>query len=131
MLLIILLTLPAAYLLFYLGHPPYFITVVSIGISFLVRMTRSLILSNLVNEFRMKNDFKKILLPVIVVTIVVLPQYYLRQYFGDNIYSILGFSAISVIWILLAIYFFGFNGNERSILKIYTVRIIEKVRIRL
>lgn len=126
-----LLTLPAAYLFFHLGYPPYFITVVIVSISLIVRTLRAWILSSLIKEFVIKDDFKKVLLPLTIVTITVFPQYYLRQNFGTTLYSIIIFSGISIIWTLLSIYFLGLNGNERKITKKFTLKILENVIVKL
>lgn len=122
---VILLTLPAAYLFFNLGYPPYFITVSIIIISLFLRMLRAWILSSLIKEFVLKDDFKKVLLPVTIVTITVLPQYYVRQYFGNTLYSIITFTGISIIWTLLTIYLLGLNGNERKIIMRYTLKVVK------
>mgnify|MGYP006284193079 CR=1 FL=1 len=114
---IILLTLPLSYLFFTIGYPPYFITVVIIGISFILRMIRAWILSMLIKEFKLEYDLKKVLLPVMIVTISVFPQYYIRQYFGNTLYNIIIFTFISLIWTSITIYFLGFNGNERKTIK--------------
>ncbi|MFO8068225.1 MAG: MATE family efflux transporter [Bacteroidales bacterium] len=119
---IILLTLPLTYMFFSMGYPPYFITVVIIGISFVIRMIRAWLLSTLIKEFNLKDDFKKVLLPVMIVTTTVFPLYYLRQYFGDALQSIIIFTCISLIWTLITIYFLGFNGNERKTIKRFTLK---------
>lgn len=128
----ILLTLPLTYLLFKLGYPPYFLTVAIIIISIFIRMLRAWVLSNLINEFVLKDDFKKVILPAIIVTIAILPLYYLRPYYGNSLYSIILFSIFSIIYTSLFIYFIGLNVNERKVVKKniikYSEGIISKIK---
>ncbi len=127
----ILLTLPAAYLFFYLGYPPYSITVIIIFISFIIRMLRAWILSTLIKEFVLKDDFKKVLVPVMIISITVLPQYYLRQYFDNTPYNIILFSGISIILTSLSIYLLGLNGRERKTINRFTARTVENIIVKL
>jgi O-antigen/teichoic acid export membrane protein len=128
----ILLTLPLAYTFFNFGYPPYFITVAIIGISVILRMVRAWILSSLIKEFVLKNDFKEVLMPIAFVTIAVLPQFHLRLYFGNTPYDVIVFSMISIVMTLMAIYFLGLNGNERkTIIKHISINskyLIEKMK---
>ncbi len=123
---ITLSTLPIAYLLFKMGHPPYFITIVTIIAQIVALIVMAYIMADL-TEFKTVNYFNKTLLPVFFVTILVIPQVFLRDYFGQGIMSIVLFSIISVLLILIVISLVGLDKQERLVLKNLILKTIKIV----
>ena len=114
---IMLLTLPIAYLLFKLNYPPYIITVITIGATITNLIVQMKILTK-ITKFKIIHYLSHTIYPVFIVSIVTLPQIFLRSLFGQNITGVLIFSIISVSLILLTIYIVGLNRNERNTINI-------------
>jgi len=114
--LLFLSTLPAAYFLFKLKFPPYSITflVIFAEIIFIAIQTR--ILTSLTN-FKISDYFSKTLVPVGLVTLLVLPQFFLRFVFGEGVVNLFLITLVSLILTTTTIYFAGLNKEERVIIQ--------------
>ena len=119
---IFLSVLPIIYFLYRLSFPPYTITIIYIlaEIVFLIFQTR--ILVNL-TEFRLADYFTKTILPVALVTLLIMPQYFLRTVFGSSFIAFLSTSSISLVFTIATIFFFGLNRQERSIIKVNALKL--------
>lgn len=122
---ILLSTLPIAYLMFKLNYPPYIITVLFIASSFIYRFVQIDILTK-ITEFKILQYFHRTLLPVLLVSIVTIPQILLRKLFGQDFIDILIFSVISISLITLSVYFIGLNRSEKLVINNQFSKIILK-----
>lgn len=111
----LLLTLPAAYLSFKSNYPPYTITLLFIAASILYRFIQINILSN-ITEFRVSEYLNRTIWPTFLVSLLTAPQLLLRKLFGHDMMGILSFSVVSVLLILLSVYFIGLTKSERLII---------------
>jgi len=96
---ILLSSLPISYLLFKLHYPPYIITVLYMSSSIIYRFVQVKILTQ-VSEFNTSKYINHTIIPTLLVSIVTLPQIFLRNLFGQDISSILIFSTLSICIIL-------------------------------
>lgn len=108
-------TLPLAYLLLKNGYPPYTIIVLGIGAEIIYLLVQTQILAKLV-QFQVSKYFKETIVPSIGVTILLLPQYFLRDLISDTFAGLIFISAISLVLTTTVIYFIGLNKQERSII---------------
>jgi O-antigen/teichoic acid export membrane protein len=105
--------LPIIYLLFYLGFEPYWVTIIFILGEIVFMNLQISILTNLSN-FKRKTYFKETLVPTFLVTVSVLPQFFLRQIFNDSLLSLIIKSIISVLSTLLVIFYLGLDKTEKE-----------------
>ncbi len=114
--------IPVVYIFYKSGLPAYFFGVVTILSSILFLFVQMNILQNLTN-FKKGLFYSKTIKPIILVLIAVAPQFYLREYFGQNILDVIYVSFISVLLILVSIYFFGLSNDEKNIIKYFLKKI--------
>ncbi len=110
-----LFTLPVVYVLYKLNFPPYtiiFLTIIA-EIIFIIVQTR--ILTALTN-FKISDYFSKTLLPVSLVTMLLLPQYFLKVVFGEGLLNLFIITLFSLVLTIVTIYFVGLNKEERVII---------------
>jgi O-antigen/teichoic acid export membrane protein len=114
--------LPIIYILYRLNFPPYVITVTYIvgEIIFLIFQTGILVK---LTKFRLSDYFTKTILPVTRVTLLIMPQYFLRTIFDSGFIALISTSAISFVLTIATIYFVGLNKQERSIIKVNVVKL--------
>ena len=110
---IMLLTLPISYIMFKMNYPPYTISAITIGSNLIYRVIHMKILSE-ITKFRIFTYLSNTILPVFIVSLVIIPQIYLRSFFGQDLVSVLLFSIISVLMVLVAIYYGGLSKIERN-----------------
>lgn len=115
-------TLPVVYLLFKLGFPPFTITMIYIGAELLFLWTQTKILSTL-TDFKMSKYLVETILPVFLVTIFLIPQYFLHNLFGVGLINIISISLISVFLTLITIFYIGLNNEERLIILSYMYKL--------
>ncbi len=118
------LNLPISYLFLLFGAKPDIVIIVAIVISQLCLTARLYMLKGMIglNAF---SFVKKVYCNVIIVTIfaISLPLM-VKDYFSQTFLSFLFLSVIVVVATVLAIYFVGFNENERKSLryKLYNLK---------
>jgi len=117
---IFLSALPISYLLYCMNFPPYTIAVTYILAELVFLILQTQILANL-TEFSLSDYFAKTILPVCLVTLLIMPQYFLRKLFGSGFIPFLSISSVSLVFTITTIYFFGLNSQERAIIKGNTV----------
>lgn len=112
---IMLATLPVLYLLYDYGFPPYTLSAIFIvaELSFLFAQIK--ILQSL-TEFKISEYWSNTILPIIIVLILVIPQYFIHLLFRDKIIDLVLFTIISVFLTAITVYFFGLTKAERSII---------------
>ncbi len=109
---ITLFALPVAFIFFKMNAPPYSITIVTIGSTFTVFIVRLILLKQKTN-FCISIYLKKTLLPIGIVSISIIPQFFLRPLFNNTFPGVVVFSIISVALIIITIYYGGLNKNEK------------------
>jgi len=109
---LMLLSLPIAYVLFLNGLPPYYITIILLGATIVMRVVSIRILSEL-TSFKVGIYLKRTILPVLLVSILIIPQYFIRKFFAHDLMGTIIFSLISIILIIPNIYYLGLNKEER------------------
>ncbi len=107
--------LPFVYILYKFGYPPYIITVVYI-IGEVIFLIFQLNILKRLTEFRFSEYWRLTILPVLSVTILLIPQYYLSLSFGNGVVSLIIVSFISVLITTFTIFWVGLNSIERGIL---------------
>jgi O-antigen/teichoic acid export membrane protein len=120
--LLFLSTLPLVYVLYKLNFPPYTIAFLAIigEIIFLIVQTR--ILTALTN-FKTADYFSKTIMPVALVTVLIIPQYFLRFVFGEGIFNLFGITLVSLILTIITIYIVGLNKEEKTTIQTNVVKI--------
>jgi O-antigen/teichoic acid export membrane protein len=113
---IMMCTLPVLYLLYTLGFPPYILSVVTILAELIFLLFQLQILQTL-TSFKIKDYLNKTVSPVSLVVLWTLPQIYIRNFFGQDFFSVLLFTILSVVSTMLVVFQFGLNRNEREALK--------------
>jgi len=111
--LVFLSLLPFVYLLYKFGYPPYIITIVYIMGELLFLVFQLNILKRL-TEFRFGEYWRLTILPVFSVLILLIPQYFLRDFFGNDFIGFIIRSLISCSITLIIIFFVGLNSVERN-----------------
>ncbi len=110
---IFIAVLPIIYLLFYLGFEPYWVTIIFI-LGEIVFMNLQINILVSLSNFKRNTYFKETLLPTFLVTISVLPQFFLRHIFSDSLLSLILKSIISVLATLLVILYLGLDKTEKE-----------------
>jgi Na+-driven multidrug efflux pump len=126
--LLLLAVLPIGYLMFKIGYPPYIITIITIGAT-LTNVVVQTIITAEKTVFKIKDYLFKSIFPILMVTLSVLPHIILRRYFGVKLIDILSFSLLSVCLMIVSIYFFGLNFDEKRIIKNQLPIIRDKIKI--
>jgi O-antigen/teichoic acid export membrane protein len=110
--------IPVVFIFYRAGLPAYFFGIVTILSSILFLFVQMSILQKLTN-FKKELFYSKTIKPIILVLIAVAPQFYLREYFGQNILDVIYVSFVSVLLILVSIYFFGLSNDEKNLIKYF------------
>lgn len=110
-----LLSLPAAYILFKFGFPPYAIIVTYIITALINVVVRQVLLKKLIN-FNVKTFLKISYLKILYVTALVVPLFLIRNLFHEGLSRFTFLSSFSVIWFLIAVYLVGLGKKERKLI---------------
>ena len=109
-------TLPIGYLFFKISFPPYSIIILSIVAEVIFAIAQILILINITN-FQARDYFKISLAPVIAVTLLILPQYFLRLFLGEGLVNMFLLISISLFLTSATIFLVGLNNEEKMIIR--------------
>jgi hypothetical protein len=112
---IMLFTLPILYILYYLGFPPYSLTVVTISAEILFLAVQLKILQKLLN-LNLIHYLRKTIVPVSIVVAATLPQIYLKTFFDSSLLSVVLFSLLSALITFVTILILGLNTFERNLI---------------
>ncbi len=123
---IYLLTLPVSILLFALKLAPYSIIIANIGLAICQLAWQSHILTKL-TDFKIGVYVRKTIVPVGKVTLCITPLFILSQWSTPSLLVIGGISIITSLYLIIAIYFCGFDLEEKSIVKKITSKILRKL----
>jgi len=113
---ITLLTLPIAYILFYLKFPPYVITMVTILTTTLVLIMRMVVMAGQ-TDFKIKKYHFETIRPAFFVIVFTIPIFVVRSFVDFGVWNIVIFSVISLLGIGIAIFGIGLTLNEKKIIK--------------
>lgn len=108
-----LLSLPASYILFTLGYPPYSILLTYI-VSSIVMVVVQLFLLKSVISFNVKEFIKKSYLKIFYVAIFVSPLFFIRNLYQQSITRFILISMLALIWVLTAVYVVGIEKKEKA-----------------
>lgn len=109
-----LLLLPAIYVSFKLGLPPYTITVLYICAEIIFLLFQTSVLSKL-TDFKFSKYFTITLMPVFIVTALSIPLFFLRKFFDESLMSLLTVSTLSIFITVINIYYLGLDQQERNV----------------
>lgn len=125
---LLMLILPISYLFLKLGFPPEVTLYISIIMSIISFFARLKIVSKLVN-LSIKGYIKNVILPIIPVILVsTLIPIGIKHFLTENFIHFLIITFISIICIIITIYFFALKKDEKDFLKKKVVQIILKLK---
>lgn len=108
-----LIALPISYLLLSFGAKPYVMIIVFTAISFINLAVRQILLKRLVS-FNTKDFIRKVYLRIAVVVLPLSLLFLVKDFFDESIIRFVVLSIISVILLLLLIYFAGMSKIEKK-----------------
>jgi O-antigen/teichoic acid export membrane protein len=120
----LLLSLPVMAFLFKIGFPPYTGIIVYTVAEF-INLFSSLLLLKYIISFDVIGFFRFVHLKIIYVVLLLLPLFYIREFFHENLYSFIVLSTCSVLWLIIAIYFVGIEKAERHKVKSFFVNMLK------
>jgi O-antigen/teichoic acid export membrane protein len=110
-----LISLPIAYLFFKLGYPPYAILIIYI-LTTGTNVIASQVLLKKIIDFNISYFLKTAYLRILYVSAMVAPLFLIHGLFPEGFSRFIFFSSFAVVWLLLAIYFFGIDKTEKDTL---------------
>lgn len=114
---ILLLELPAAYIILKLGYPPYYALLPSIATNSLALIFRFYLLKKMIPSYSLNKYYIQTVLKCFALfAVFFIPSFFLKKILPDNFG---GFSVsvfVTVLFIMLVIYILGIDKNERLIL---------------
>lgn len=123
----LLLNLPLSYIILKMTSLPYLTVVVAIGLSTLALVFRLVILEKMEN-FPILDYLKDVILKVIIVTILVIPiPLLLQNIISNQLCLFIVTFILSFISLIIAIWIFGINKNERRIISDYLQKLKLKI----
>jgi len=114
---ILLLNVPAAWVVLLMGMPAYSVMIVSIILTFVASVARLFIIKKLV-DYSIRQFFKKVLLKIFIISVLsaVIPVmcFYLLS---ENVVRLCLVTGLSIISVVVISYLIALNKNERQIIK--------------
>ena len=110
------ISIPISYLLFKLNFLPFYILLVFILTSFANTIIGLILLKKILN-FNIKFLIKESYLRILYIIVLMIPLYFGMKFFDQSIYRFFTTLLTSTVWILIVIYFFGLNTQEKNIVK--------------
>jgi len=123
---ILLLTLPLSIIAFYLKFEPYVLTVITI-VSSIANIYCFVYYAHKLGNFNYVKYIKDTLIPIFKVVLFVLPLFVINYFLPTAWYYSVVVICVSFIFVLVDIYFVGFNCAEREIVKNILLKIIRRV----
>jgi O-antigen/teichoic acid export membrane protein len=113
---LLILNLPISYLLLKLGFPPEVTLLVSIGISILALAVRLKIISPLV-DLKIFDYLKAVVFRIVPVSLLaIIPSVFVYVSMAESFYRFLSIGMLSVVSLVLTIYFVGLDRSEQVFL---------------
>ncbi|MBQ8422412.1 MAG: lipopolysaccharide biosynthesis protein [Bacteroidales bacterium] len=127
---ILILIVPIAYVALKLGGTPESVLWIYLGVVVLAQCARLMIVRGLVN-LSIRKFCVSVIIPVLKVSLisVILPVF-INHYLGDAIINILVVCLVSVLSVLLTIYFIGINQSEREFLNQKVKVVLQRLKIK-
>ena len=123
---LLLLILPVSFVFLYYGFSPVITIYVSIGISIIALLARLFILSPLLS-FSKYSFFKKVLLPILTVTVLIGALSILLINFSEKSFiNLIIVNFTLFISMVLLIFYIGLANNERDVIKMKFQQMIYK-----
>lgn len=113
---LVLLGLPISYYFFKLGFPPYILSFVFLLIAVLDLFIVQILLKKIL-DFDILDFFKRVYLKIILVCLFVLPLFALQLFILPSFSRFIILSFLSILFILIAVYFLGMDEIERVFVK--------------
>ena len=111
-----LIGLPISYFFLKEGYPPYIVPLVYLLIA-IIDLLLVQILFKKILDFDILDFFKQLYLKIFLVCLVVLPLFAIQLIFESNFLRFVFLSVVSMLVILLAIYFVGMNKTEKDFVR--------------
>lgn len=125
---LLLLNLPASWIVFTLGFPAYSCLVIAVIIVCLMFFIRLVIIPKMI-DFPVVSFIRKVLLPLFVFTILsALPPVLIFRGVNEGWRSFLLVTGASVISVCASMYCIGLNNAERGVLRNIIMKKMQKVR---
>ena len=121
---IMLLGLPAAYIAFTFGLPPYSILIVYTCTSIIIFIVQLVMLKIILN-FNIEFFIKKAFFKMMLVSIFVSPLFIIRDFFDAGLLRFLCMGTLSIVWLLAAVYIIGIERNETALISSFFKKIKE------
>ncbi|MCX6232346.1 MAG: hypothetical protein NTZ33_12480 [Bacteroidetes bacterium] len=120
-----LLSLPIAYILFKNGYPPYSILITFIITAATNVVVWQILLKTIIN-FNVRFFLKTAYLKVMYVSALILPLFFIRDFFRPGFSRFIFFSLFAMGWLLLSIYFAGLEKKEKEMISQIVKKIIKR-----
>ena len=113
---ITLSSLPIAYILFINNYPAFSIIIIYIITAFINLLVAQILLKKIIN-FDIIFLIKKVYIRIILVSLFLMPLFYIKSLFIDDCNRFIFLSLLSLFWTLFVIYFIGIDNKERNLIK--------------
>lgn len=124
-----ILTFPISYLFLYFGYGPLSVFIVSFCFSILVQYASMVCLSKVISEFTVSNYFRKVLIPIIRVTILSsLISVSINIFMSESLFRLLISILISVVSISIIVYSLGLDNDERQMVNNMCKNIVRRFK---
>jgi O-antigen/teichoic acid export membrane protein len=110
---LVLSGLPISYYFFKSGLPPYMLSFVFLLIAVLDLFIVQILLKKIL-DFDILDFFKRVYLKIILVFLFVLPLFAVQLIFPSSFLRFILLSSGSIVFILIAVYFFGMDRAEKE-----------------
>jgi O-antigen/teichoic acid export membrane protein len=112
---ILLLNVPAAWIILYLGAPPYSVIISSICITFITFAARLLILPKLIPFFSVTHFLQKAIIPVFFVSLFsAIVPFLLFIFIKQNLFRLCLVTGTAIVFTCFFIFILGLNKEERK-----------------
>lgn len=121
-----LAVLPAAYFLYKAGFPVDTVNVLIIIAAIIVLVFQTFYLSR-ITDLTIMGYVRKTLLPVLGVTLALLPAMYLDSLLPDDNRGFLLSLCLSAVWVILTVYCVGMKKEERERMNSLVKKLVKKI----
>ncbi len=125
---LLLLGLPLTFLLFKFGYPPHYSITVYIIISAINIIINIILLKKIIN-FNVKFLIKTSYYRAFLVTLAVLPLFFIVPLFNESITRFIITVILSILYYVIVVYFIGLEDKERNMVKSGLNTIKSKLKI--
>ena len=124
---LMLLSLPIAYLLFRFGYPPYYIIIIFIVIAFINTIILQVLLK-IILKFDIKYLITKAYLKILSVVLFTSPLFILTYLSQPSFFRFVILSIGSLIWTCIGIYIVGLERSEKDKIILATHKFVFKIK---